>query len=89
MTVSHVVILAEEPSMEAALRLLVPKVAPGLEFAVKVFQGKHDLLLGPTGKTKAPAPRRPANGKNRPKKVHCKGSESVRESAFWLAVQFR
>lgn len=44
MNVAHVEILVEEPSMEAALRLLVPRMAPGLSFEVYRHRGKQDLL---------------------------------------------
>ena len=42
--VSHVEILVEELSMEAALRLVVPKIVGGLSFQVYPHQCKHDLL---------------------------------------------
>lgn len=45
MTVSHFVILVEEPSMEAFLRALMPRVLPdNCTFDVHPFQGKRDLL---------------------------------------------
>jgi hypothetical protein len=44
MTIEHVEILVEEPSMEAALRLLVPKVLGQLSFEIHSYQGKADLL---------------------------------------------
>ena len=44
MSVIHVEILAEEPSMERALRLIVPKIVGDLSFEVYVHQGKADLL---------------------------------------------
>lgn len=44
MTVAHVEILVEEPSAEAFLRIVVPKIAPALEFDVYPSQGKGDLL---------------------------------------------
>ncbi|MBS0464907.1 MAG: DUF4276 family protein [Proteobacteria bacterium] len=41
----HVELLVEEPSMEAFLRELLPRVLPaGRTFAVYPFQGKSDLL---------------------------------------------
>ncbi|WP_328614969.1 DUF4276 family protein [Amycolatopsis sp. NBC_00355] len=41
----HVEILVEEPSAEAALKTLVPKiVGEDVSFAVRRFQGKQDLL---------------------------------------------
>jgi hypothetical protein len=44
MTVEHVEILVEEPSMEAALRLLLPKVIGRLSFEVHNYQNKNKLL---------------------------------------------
>ena len=41
----HLVLLVEEPSMEAFLHLLLPRLLPeGCTFEVHAFQGKHDLL---------------------------------------------
>ena len=40
----HIEFLVEELSAEAALRNLVPKIVPGVEFRVIRFQGKQDLL---------------------------------------------
>ena len=40
----HLEILVEEPSAEAALNELVPKLAPGCSFKLHAHQGKHDLL---------------------------------------------
>jgi len=37
-------VLVEEPSAETALRLLLPRIIPDVPFALRVFQGKHDLL---------------------------------------------
>jgi Domain of unknown function (DUF4276) len=45
MTVEHVDLLVEEPSMEAALRLLLPKVLGDLTFEVYPHQCKDELLL--------------------------------------------
>jgi hypothetical protein len=45
MTAQHLVLLVEEPSMEAFLRTLLPRLLPaGRTFEVHPFQGKHDLL---------------------------------------------
>jgi len=44
MAVSHVEILVEEPSVEAALRVLLPRVLGDLSFEVYPYQGKLDLL---------------------------------------------
>ena len=42
---AHLELLVEEPSMEAFLRTLLPRLlAPGFTFEVHVFQGKRDLL---------------------------------------------
>lgn len=45
MTVEHVELLVEEPSMEAALRLLLPKVLGDLSFEIYPHQCKDELLL--------------------------------------------
>lgn len=45
MTVEHVELLVEEPSMEAALRLLLPKVVGNLSFEIYPHQCKDELLL--------------------------------------------
>jgi hypothetical protein len=43
--VTHLEFLVEEPSAEAALRNLVPRILPaGIRFEVRVFNGKPDLL---------------------------------------------
>ncbi len=42
--VTHVEILVEEPSMEGALRLIVPKISEFGSFEVYRFQRKQDLL---------------------------------------------
>ncbi|MBI3448656.1 MAG: DUF4276 family protein [Acidobacteria bacterium] len=45
MTAIHLVLLVEEPSMEAFLRALLPRLLPaGRTFEVHPFQGKSDLL---------------------------------------------
>ncbi len=44
MSVSHLEVLVEEPSMEAALRLLLPRVLGDLSFGVYSHQCKDDLL---------------------------------------------
>ena len=41
---SHVEVLVEEPSMEAALRVLLPRLLGELSFRVYPYQGKDDLL---------------------------------------------
>jgi hypothetical protein len=40
----HLEFLVEETSMEAALRMLVPKILPGQSFDVHPHEGKRDLL---------------------------------------------
>ncbi len=37
-------VLVEERSAEQALRLLLPRIVPNVDFEVRVFQGKTDLL---------------------------------------------
>lgn len=44
MTVEHLEVLVEEPSMEAAIGVLLPKILPSIEVRVHPHQGKHDLL---------------------------------------------
>lgn len=44
MVVSHVEVLVEEPSMEAAIRLLLPRVIGDVSFEVYTYQCKQDLL---------------------------------------------
>ena len=44
MSVEHVEVLVEEPSMEAALRELLPKILMELSFQIYPSQGKVDLL---------------------------------------------
>ncbi len=44
MSIGHVEILVEEPSMEAALRLLLPKVLGNTSFEVYPYECKQDLL---------------------------------------------
>jgi len=45
MKAQHLELLVEEPSMEAFLRALLPRLLPeGRTFEVHPFQGKHDLL---------------------------------------------
>lgn len=45
MAAAHLEVLVEEPSMEAFLRALLPRLLPqGRTFDVRAFQGKADLL---------------------------------------------
>ncbi|MGL5826890.1 MAG: DUF4276 family protein [Nocardioides sp.] len=44
MTLTHLEVLVEEPSMERAARSLLPKIAPGPTVRVRAFNGKPDLL---------------------------------------------
>jgi hypothetical protein len=43
-SVDHVEVLVEEPSMAAALDAILPKLLGDVSFMVRVFQGKTDLL---------------------------------------------
>jgi Domain of unknown function (DUF4276) len=43
-TVEHVEVIVEEPSMEAFLQTLLPKVLQGTTYGIYVHQGKTDLL---------------------------------------------
>ncbi|MBM4090211.1 MAG: DUF4276 family protein [Planctomycetes bacterium] len=45
MSVEHIELLVEEPSTEAALRLLLPKILGPLSFEVYPFQSKDELLV--------------------------------------------
>ena len=44
MTVSHVEVLVEEPSAEAALRIILPRILGATTFEVYRYTCKHDLL---------------------------------------------
>lgn len=44
MTVEHVEVIVEEPSMEAALRVLLPRMVQGASTAIRQHQCKADLL---------------------------------------------
>jgi len=44
MSVEHIEVLVEEPSMEVALRTLLPKMVGNASFEVYAHQGKGDLL---------------------------------------------
>jgi hypothetical protein len=44
MRASHLIFLVEEPSMEACLQGLLPRLIPDRTFQIQVFQGKQDLL---------------------------------------------
>jgi len=44
MTVEHVEVLVEEPSMEAALLALLPKLLGAISFQIHAFQCKQELL---------------------------------------------
>ena len=44
MTVEHVEVLVEEPSMEAALRVLLPRILQGVSSAIRQHQCKDELL---------------------------------------------
>jgi len=53
MSVEHVEILLEEPSAEAALEVLLPRVLGRTTFAIHAHQGKGDLLAKLPAKLKA------------------------------------
>jgi len=42
--VDHLEVLVEEPSMEAAIQVVLPKILPSVELGVHAHQGKVDLL---------------------------------------------
>lgn len=44
MALSHIEVMVEEPSMEAALRVLLPRVLGTLSFQIYPYQCKEDLL---------------------------------------------
>lgn len=44
MNVEHLEVLVEEPSMEAALRILLPRIMANTSFAIHPYQGKQDLV---------------------------------------------
>ena len=44
MSVEHIEVLVEEPSMEAAMRVLLPRIMGETSFEVYPYQGKVDLL---------------------------------------------
>lgn len=44
MKADHLEVLVEELSMERTLSSLLPRLFPGLSFAVRTFSGKYDLL---------------------------------------------
>ncbi len=44
MSVAHIEFLVEEPSMEAFLRALLPRLLDQIHYEIRVFQGKDDLL---------------------------------------------
>ena len=45
MSIEHIELLVEEPSMEAALRALLPKVVATLSFEIYPYQCKDELLM--------------------------------------------
>ena len=44
MTARHLEVLVEEESMETLLDCLIPRLIPGVSFAIRRYQGKPDLL---------------------------------------------
>jgi hypothetical protein len=53
MMVQHVEVLVEEPSAEAALEILLPRVLGATTFLIHTHQGKNDLLAKLPAKLKA------------------------------------
>lgn len=53
MSVAHLEVLVEEPSMEAALLVLLPKLVGSASFSIHAHQGKPDLLSKLPGKLAA------------------------------------
>lgn len=52
--VSHLVLLVEEPSMEAFLQALLPRLTPaGVSFEIHPFQGKTDLMANVEARLRA------------------------------------
>lgn len=61
MTVEHLEVLVEEPSIEAALNRLLPRILPDMTFSVYVHRGKPDLLRAVPQRLKGYAHWLPAN----------------------------
>ena len=61
MSVQHVDVIVEEPSAEAALQLLLPKMLRHVSFSVYTHQCKAELLLRLSQRLKAYAARRRSN----------------------------
>lgn len=60
----HIEFLVEEPSAEAALKNLVPKICPpGITFDIHAFRGKKDLLSKLPRRLKAYSNFMPADGR--------------------------
>lgn len=51
MSVAHVEVLVEEPSVEAALRALLPRLLGDVSFEIYPHQGKHDRNFSPDQNT--------------------------------------
>jgi hypothetical protein len=49
-TVEHVEFIVEEPSAEAALAVLLPRMLGGITHAIHAHRGKHDLLRSLPGR---------------------------------------
>lgn len=52
MTTEHLEVLVEEPSMAAALEILLPRLLGSIPFAIRLHQGKSDLLTKLPGRLK-------------------------------------
>jgi hypothetical protein len=65
MTVEHVELLVEEPSMEAFLRGILPRILKEVSFEVYPSQSKKELLLGLPARLRAYAKWLPDLSRNR------------------------
>lgn len=63
MRAEHLEIFVEEPSMEAALNLLIPKIVGKTSFNIFTYQGKSDLISKLPNRLRAYARFLPANWK--------------------------
>jgi hypothetical protein len=56
-------VFVEEPSCEAALQILIPKIVPAVHVEIRVFQGKMDLLAKLPARLRGAARALPAEGR--------------------------
>jgi len=61
--IEHIELLVEEPSTEAALRMLLPRFLAGISFEIHPHQGKHDLLTKLPGRLRGYARFLPASAR--------------------------